>query len=314
MKKLLCVHDVADPKAHLDLMKTIKSEPLADKHLGEGKTLGLVFFNPSLRTRLSSQKAAKNLGMEVLVMNVGSDGWALEMEDGVVMNGTTQEHIKEAVGVLSTYCDIIGVRSFGALTDSEEDEKEKVLSAFDLHATVPIISLESATGHPLQAWADMLTIVENSTKPRPKVVLTWAPHPKALPQAVANSFVDAMKCMDADFVVACPEGMELSPERMKGVEVIHNQEEAFQNADFVYAKNWSSYSDYGAVNTENNHWTVSSEKLDPETKFMHCLPVRRNVVVADTVLDSPASLVLQQAENRVYSMQAVLHKLLSHGE
>lgn len=280
--------------------------------LGKGKTIGLIFFNSSLRTRLSTQKAAINLGMSVISMNVGSDGWKLEMEDGAVMNGDAAEHVKDAARVMGAYCDIIAVRSFAQLKDREKDYSEDVLKSFMKYAGVPIINLESSTLHPLQSLADLITIEEHKKVARPKVVLTWAPHPKALPQAVPNSFVEWMKNADVDFVVTNPEGYDLAPEFMEGVKLERDQKEAFKGADFIYAKNWSSYTSYGQILSTDPAWTVSADKmaLTNNAKFMHCLPVRRNVVVNDNVIDSENSIIIAQAANRVSSAQWVIKKIL----
>ena len=291
----------------------IKKDPLKNQRLGKDKTLVMLFFNPSLRTRLSTQKAAINLGMNVMVMNFGAEGWTLEFEDGTIMNQGASEHIKEAAEVVSQYCDIIAIRAFAGLTDKEKDNAETVLSGFAKYATVPIVNMESATGHPLQSLADAITMAEFKTKHKPKVVLTWAPHPKALPQAVANSFVEMMQLQrDMDFVITHPEGYELNPEITKDSVIEYNQDKAFENADFIYAKNWSNYNDYGKVTNTDKNWTVTAEKmkLTNNAKFMHCLPVRRNVIVADEVIDSENSIVIQQAHNRTYSAQLVLQKIL----
>ena len=291
--------------------KEIKANPLANKDLGKDKTLGLLFFNSSLPTRLSTQKAALNLGMNPIVMNVSGDAWGIEFGDGTVMDGNTAEHIKEAAQVVSQYCDVIAVRAFPSLTDKEKDESEQVLKSFVKFASVPIVSMESATGHPLQGLTDAITIAENTTKKKPKVVLSWAPHIKALPHAVANSFTQAMQKMDVDFVIANPEGYNLSTEITKDTKIYHNQEEAFKDADFVYTKNWSSYDDYGKVLNTDPNWMITKEKIG-SAKFMHCLPVRRNVVVEDAVLDSDSSLVIEQANNRTYAAQLVLKKILEN--
>lgn len=291
----------------------IKKDPLKNQKLGKDKTLVMLFFNPSLRTRLSTQKAAINLGMNVMVMNFGAEGWTLEFEDGTIMNQGASEHIKEAAEVVSQYCDIIAIRAFAGLTDKEKDNAETVLNGFVKYATVPIVNMESATGHPLQSLADAITMAEFKTKHKPKVVLTWAPHPKALPQAVANSFVEMMQLQrDMDFVITHPEGYELNPEITKDSVIEYNQDKAFENADFIYAKNWSNYNDYGKVTNTDENWTVTAEKmkLTNNAKFMHCLPVRRNVIVADEVIDSENSIVIQQAHNRTYSAQLVLQKIL----
>ena len=312
MKKFTSVKDVSDVNVLLEKALAIKAAPLADQKYGKDKTLGLLFFNPSLRTRLSSQKAAMNLGMNVMVMNLNGDGWSIELADGTVMDQGTQEHIREAAGVISQYCDIIGIRTFASLTNRKEDYQETILNKFIANATVPVISLESATLHPLQSFADVITIAEHKQKEKPKVVLTWAPHPRALPQAVSNSFVEWMKEIDVELVITHPEGYELSTEFTEGVTITHNQDEAFKDADFIYAKNWSSFEDYGVTKSGLNDWTVTKEKmaLTNNGKFMHCLPVRRNVVVADEVIDSKNSLVLEQANNRTFSAQTVLLEML----
>ena len=312
MQHFLSVKDAIDVQALVKEALLFKKTPYADKHLGKNRTMGLLFFNSSLRTRLSTQRAAQNLGLELIVMNVGQDGWGLEFEDGAIMDGTKAEHIKEAAPVIGQYCDIVGIRSFPTLENREEDYSEKVLNQFVKHTDRPIISLESATRHPLQSLADLITIEELKTKPRPKVVLTWAPHVKALPQAVPNSFAEWMNAADVDFVITHPEGYELAPEFVGNAQVTHNQAEAFNNADFIYAKNWSSYTDYGKILSQDPSWKITAEKmaLTNNAKFMHCLPVRRNIVVDDAVLDSPNSVVVQQAGNRIWSAQVVLKQIL----
>ena len=314
MKQFTSIKDVDNLNDLLTLAKEVKINPFGHKEFGENKTLGLLFFNPSLRTRLSTQKAALNLGMNVMVMNLNNDGWSIELEDGTVMNEGTQEHIKEAAGVISQYCDIIGIRTFASLTDKDEDYNEEIITKFINHASVPVVSLESATLHPLQSFADVITIDEHKTKDKPKVVLTWAPHPRALPQAVANSFAEWMKNTDVDLVITNPKGFDLSPTITEGITIIHNQDEALKEADFVYAKNWSSFEDYGKIGTDFNDWTISKEKMNltDNGKFMHCLPVRRNVVVNDAVIDSENSLVLQQANNRTVAAQTVLLQMLKN--
>ena len=316
MKKFTSVDDIIDLEELILSAKKIKSDPFENSELGKNKTLGLLFFNPSLRTRLSTQKASLNLGMNCIVMNLNTEGWSLEFEDGTVMDGNKSEHIKEASQVISQYCDIIGIRSFPTLTDKEKDEEEQVINSFVKYATIPVISLEGATEHPLQAVADALTIQEYKTKRKPKVVLTWAPHPKALPHAVPNSFVKMMKLSEYDLVIAHPKGYELNPEITKGATITDNQDEAFKNADFIYAKNWSSYNDYGKILSNDTNWTVTSEKMafTKNAKFMHCLPVRRNMIVTDEVLDSKNSFVIQQANNRTFATQAILKKILEDGK
>ena len=309
MKNYTSINDIDNIATWIKEAKEIKANPLANIELGKNKTLGLLFFNSSLRTRLSTQKAALNLGMNPIVMNVSDDAWGIEFGDGTIMNGNTAEHIKEAAAVVSQYCDIIAVRAFPTLTDKEKDESEHVLESFVKFASTPIVSMESATGHPLQGLTDAITISENSTKKKPKVVLSWAPHIKALPHAVGNSFVQAMQKMDVDFVITNPEGYNLSPEITKDTPIYNNQAAAFKDADFVYTKNWSSYDNYGQNLGGNEQWMITEEKLK-NAKFMHCLPVRRNVVVADAVLDSNNSLVIEQANNRTYAAQLVLKKIL----
>lgn len=312
MKNYTSLSDIED-------LQEIISEALALKkqnssaNPGKGKTLGMLFFNPSLRTRLSTEKAAKLLGMDVMVMNADKDGWALEFEDGAVMDSNKAEHIKEAAAVLSQYCDIIAVRAFPGLVDREKDEQDLVINSFKKYASVPVVNLEGATSHPLQALTDAITVTELSNRKRPKVVLTWAPHPRALPQAVPNSFVEVMQRMDVELVITNPEGYDLDPRIIKITPVIHDQNEALKNADFVYVKNWSSYEHYGQILNEDRSWTFDKEKLDltNNAQVMHCLPVRRNVVISDEVLDSPNSVVIHQANNRTFAAQAVLKKLLS---
>lgn len=315
MKYFTTVHDVKDLNALMNEALTIKKNPYALSDLGKNKTLGLIFLNPSLRTRLSTQKAAMNLGMNVMVVNIDKEGWALEMEDGAVMNGTSVEHVKDAAAVLGQYCDVIGIRCFPSLHNQKEDYSEKVLLKFMKHCKVPIVSLESATLHPLQSLADLITIRENwKEKKKPKVVLTWAPHIKALPQAVANSFSEWMCKADMDFTIAHPAGYELCEDYTKGAKIQLNQIEALKDADFVYVKNWSSYTDYGQVLSVDSDWMLTNEKLKitNNAKIMHCLPVRRNVELSDEVLDSKNSLVLEQANNRLYAAQAVLKRMIEN--
>jgi N-succinyl-L-ornithine transcarbamylase len=308
----ISLKDIDSLKKWVSEALEIKENPLKNKKLGKNKTLGMLFFNPSLRTRLSTQKAALNLGMNVMVMNFTNEGWTLEFEDGAIMNQGASEHIKEAAEVVSQYCDVIAIRAFAELKDKEKDNSEVVISGFMKYATVPIINMESATGHPLQALADAITMEEFKPNHRPKVVLTWAPHPKALPQAVPNSFVEMMQLQDADFVITHPKGYELNPEITKDSTVEYNQNKAFENADFIYAKNWSNYNQYGQITNSDPNWTVTADKmkLTNNAKFMHCLPVRRNVIVTDEVIDSENSIVMNQANNRTYSAQLVLQKIL----
>ncbi|MFT6369354.1 MAG: N-succinyl-L-ornithine transcarbamylase [Maribacter sp.] len=291
--------------------RKLKEDPRVHKPLGAGKTICLLFFNNSLRTRLSTQKAATNLGLEVMVMNFGSEGWQLEFEDGAVMDQGKSEHIKEAAKVVSQFCDIVAIRAFASLTDKERDETEIVLNGFKNYASIPVVNMESSVGHPLQALADAITLDEQNTKERPKVVLSWAPHPKALPHAVANSFVEMMQLQNAEFIITHPKGYELNPIVTSGVQIEYDQKKACENADFVYVKNWSSYSEYGKVLSQDANWMMTQEKLG-DAKFMHCLPARRNVVVEDAVLDGKQSLVIEQANNRTYAAQVVLKKILEN--
>ena len=311
----LSIKDIDSISGWVSEARKLKKHPLSNKDLGKDKTIGLLFFNPSLRTRLSTQKAAQNLGMNTMVMNFDKEGWALEFEDGTRMDRGKSEHIKEAAQVISQFCDIIAIRAFAALEDKEVDKAEVVLNGFKKYATVPIVNMESSVGHPLQALADAITLDEQLMKlkgKKPKVVLSWAPHPKALPHAVANSFIEMMQKQDADFVITHPRGYDLDPEIVAASKVEYDQEKAFKDADFIYTKNWSSYENYGQVMSQDNSWTIDKEKmkLTNKAKFMHCLPVRRNVVVSDEVLDSDHSLVIEQANNRTYSAQTVLKKIL----
>jgi len=312
MKRYLKVNDIGDLNIALQEAAEVKRTPYAWQDLGKNKTIILIFFNSSLRTRLSTQKAATNMGMNVIVLDVNKDGWQLETEFGVVMDGDKPEHLREAVPVIGRYCDIIGVRSFASLEDKKADYEEQILNQFIQFAGVPIISMESATRHPLQAFADLFTIEEHKTKARPKVVLTWAPHPRALPQAVPNSFVEWMKEADVEFVVTHPKGYELATEFSEGVTVEYDQKKAFEGADFIYAKNWASYEQYGQILSKDRSWTVDEEKmaLTNNAKFMHCLPVRRNMVVSDGVIDSGNSIVIDEAANRVVSAQVVIKRML----
>mgnify|MGYP003630596480 FL=1 len=305
----LSINDIDSLSTWVKEAITLKEQPKKHKTLGSDKTIGLLFFNNSLRTRLSTQKAAMNLGMEVIVMNFGSEGWALEYADGTVMDQGTSEHIKEAAQVISQYCDIIAIRAFAGLKDKELDEAEEVLNGFKTYASVPIVNMESSVGHPLQALTDAITLEEHNFKNNPKVVLSWAPHPRALPHAVANSFVQMMQKQNAEFVITHPEGYDLAPNITKDSKIEYDQEKALENADFVYVKNWSSYTDYGQIKSQDKNWEMTLKKLG-KAKFMHCLPVRRNVVVADEVLDSEQSLVIEQANNRTYAAQLVLKKIL----
>jgi len=314
MKNFTSFADAGDYQALLNKALEIKADPFGYQHVGRNKTVGLIFFNPSLRTRLSSLKAAYNLGAQAWVLNAGTDSWTLEMADGAVMNGTTQEHIKDAIAVMSQYCDVLGVRTFPTLKDREADYNEEVFNKILKYATVPVISLESATLHPLQSFADLITVAEYKQTERVKVVLTWAPHVRALPQCVPNSFADWFSEISwVDFVITHPRGYELNERFTKGAHVEYDQRKAFAGADFIYAKNWSSYHDYGQVLSNDQSWLVDTAHMDltNDGKLMHCLPIRRNVEVTDAVLDSPNALIIPEAGNRVFSMQTVLHELLS---
>jgi N-succinyl-L-ornithine transcarbamylase len=308
MKKYTNIQDISNLQETIKEAILLKMDPFEFQDLGKNKTLVMLFFNSSLRTRLSTEKAAKNLGMEVMILNV-NDAWNLEFEDGTIMDANTSEHIKEAAQVISQYADVIAVRAFPSLLDKQKDESEFVINSFIKYATVPIVNMESATAHPLQALTDAITISELTEKAKPKVVLSWAPHPKALPQAVANSFVEIMQNMNIDLTITHPEGYALSEAITKSTPINHNQKVALKDADFVYVKNWSSYNNYGKVLSQDESWTMTKAKLE-NAKFMHCLPVRRNVVVEDAVLDGENSVVIQQANNRTFAAQIVLKQIL----
>ncbi|MEO6254944.1 MAG: acetylornithine carbamoyltransferase [Ferruginibacter sp.] len=314
MLNFISVNDVADINALVEQALKHKADPFAGKEQGVGKRIGLLFLNPSLRTRLSTQVAAANLGMEAIVFNVDKEGWALEFAEGAVMNGTTVEHIKDAAPVLGQYFDILCVRTFPSLQNREEDYAETVISQFIKYAGVPIVSLESATLHPLQSLTDVITIKETyKGTARPKIVLTWAPHVKALPQCVANSFAQWVRAWgEAEFVITHPVGYELDKSFTKNATIISKQDEALKNADYVYVKNWSSYHEYGRIISNDADWMLTNKKLalTNNAKVMHCLPVRRNVELSDEILDSKNSLVTQQAGNRVWAAQAVLSEIL----
>lgn len=317
MNLFTSVNDVSDVSELVNAALATKANPYADQNLGKNKTLGLIFLNPSLRTRLSTQKAALNLGMNVMVMNMDKEGWALETRDGVIMNGTTVEHIREAAAVIGEYCDVLGIRSFPGLKDRDEDYSEDIFNKFIKYSGIPVVSLESATRHPLQSFADLITIQEHKKVARPKVVLSWAPHIKPLPQAVPNSFAEWMCRAQTegllDFVITHPEGYELAQEFTSGAHIIYNQNEALKDADFVYVKNWSSYEDYGKILSNGEGWMLDLErlKITNAAKVMHCLPVRRDLELSSEILDSEESLVIQEAGNRLWAAQTVLKNLLS---
>ena len=317
MRSFFHVGDIVDLGKALEEAKQVKATPFAWQNLGRNKTIILIFFNSSLRTRLSSQKAARNLGMNSIVLNVNGDSWKLETEMGVVMDGDKPEHLREAIPVIGSYCDIIGVRSFAGLKDKSFDYNETILRQFIEYSGKPVISLESATVHPCQAFADLITINEYKSVARPKVVLTWAPHPRALPQAVPNSFAEWMNAADVDFVITHPEGYELDPLFAGNAKVEYDQMKAFEGADFIYAKNWScpgvkNPADYGKILSTDMSWTVDAAKMavTDNAHFMHCLPVRRNMIVSDEVIDSPQSIVIPEAANRVVSIQTVMKRML----
>lgn len=314
MKKFTDVNDIGNLDKAVAEALEIKRDRFAFQHLGKNKTLMMIFFNSSLRTRLSTQKAAMNLGMNVIVLDVNQGAWKLETERGVIMDGDKAEHLLEAIPVMGCYCDIIGVRSFAGLKDKAEDYEERVLEQFIRYSGRPVFSMEAATRHPLQSFADFITIEEYKKKKRPKVVMTWAPHPRALPQAVPNSFAEWMNAADYDFVITHPEGYELDPRFVGNARVEYDQRKALEGADFVYAKNWSAYADpnYGKVINTDRSWTVDTEKmaLTDNAYFMHCLPVRRNMIVTDDVIESPQSIVIPEAANREISATTVLKRML----
>ncbi|MBS1489374.1 MAG: acetylornithine carbamoyltransferase [Bacteroidetes bacterium] len=314
MKNFLSVQDSLPVQSLIETALSYKAHPLKDHTLGKGKRIGLLFLNPSMRTRLSTQIAAQNLGMDALVFNVGQDGWALEFEEEAIMSGTTVEHVKEAAPILGNYFDVLGIRTFPSLKNKEEDYHELYINQFVKYCGIPVVSLESATVHPLQSLTDLITITETfREKRKPKIVLTWAPHVKALPQCVANSFSEwVIQWGQADFVIAHPEDYELNSRFTQGATITHNQEEALKDADFVYVKNWSTYTDYGRIYCNDPGWMLTLKKLEStrQAKVMHCLPVRRNVELSDEVLDSRHSLVTRQAANRVWAAQAVISEIL----
>jgi N-succinyl-L-ornithine transcarbamylase len=314
MKQFISVDDVPSVPELVDIALNYKKQPFKDRSLGENKTLGMIFLNPSLRTRLSTQIAAKNLGMEVVVFNIDKEGWQLEMNDGAIMNGNTTEHVKEAAAVMGQYFDIMAIRTFPGLKDKEADYTEKYINQFIKYAGVPVVSLESATLHPLQSLTDIITMKEEWNQPRrPKVVMTWAPHVKPLPQAVPNSFAQWVNAWgEADFVITHPKGYELDKKFTGNAPIEYDQDKALEGADFVYVKNWSSYEDYGKITCTDSSWMVTNDKLKGtnQAKVMHCLPVRRNVVIADEVLDGPQSIVIKEAGNRTWAAQAVLSQIL----
>lgn len=314
MRTFINASDIGDLRGAVAEALAVKADRFAWNSLGRNRTLLMLFFNSSLRTRLSTQKAAMNLGMNVIVLDVNQGAWRLETERGVIMDGDKSEHLLEAIPVMGSYCDVIGVRSFASLTDKEADYNEKILSQFIRYSGRPVFSMESATVHPLQAFADLITIEEHKTKERPRVVLSWAPHPKALPQAVPNSFAQWMVAAGYDVVITQPHGYELDPRFTAGARIEYDQRKAFEGADFIYGKNWSAYAgdNYGKILSKDPEWTIDSAKmaLTDNAFFMHCLPVRRNVIVTDDVIESDRSLVIPEAANREISAQVVLKRIL----
>ncbi len=314
MRNFTSVKDLGDLNAAVQEALEIKKNRYAYKHLGENKTLMMVFFNSSLRTRLSTQKAGMNLGMNTMVLDINQGAWKLETERGVIMDGDKPEHILEAIPVMGSYCDIIGVRAFAKFESKQFDYEETILNQFIQYSGRPVFSMEAATGHPLQSFADLITIEEYKETARPKVVLTWAPHPMALPQAVPNSFADFMNEADVDFVITHPEGYELAPQFVRNARVEYDQMKAFEGADFVYAKNWAAFQDpnYGKILSKDRAWTVSDRQMavTKDARFMHCLPVRRNMIVTDDVIEGPRSIVIPEAANREISAQTVIKRIL----
>ena len=325
MKQFISAHDVQNIPALIRKALDYKANPWKDETLGKRKRIGCLFLNPSMRTRLSTQVAAQQLGMETVIFNVGNEGWSLEFEEGAIMNGTTVEHVKDAAPIMGNYFDILAIRTFPGLKDREADYGEHIIKQFIKYAGIPVLSLESATLHPLQSLTDLITITEswNATNtaqaeskiqlPKPKVVLTWAPHVKALPQCVANSFAQWVNAWgEADFVITHPKGYELAEEFTKGATIEYDQEKALKDADFVYVKNWSAYSPYGSMPPFGGDWMLTNEKIGQtcNAKVMHCLPVRRNIELSDEILDGPNSIITQEASNRVWAAQAVISSLL----
>jgi N-succinyl-L-ornithine transcarbamylase len=312
MKNFINSGDIINYQYLLNEINKHKNDKSDLSFIGKNKVIGLLFFNPSLRTRLSTQKAAMNLGFKSIVMNFRDDGWQLEFDENIIMSGNKAEHVKDAAKVISQYCDILGIRAFAELKHKEIDNSDKIINSFVKYATIPILNLESSIAHPLQALADAATINENINTNNPKIVLSWAPHPKPLPHAVANSFINMCKINNYDLTITNPKGYDLSKKITEGIQIINDQELAFKNADFIYAKNWSSYDQYGKVLLNDDSWIINENKmkLTNNAFFMHCLPIRRNVVVTDSVLDSNRSLVIQQANNRTYATQTILKELM----
>lgn len=316
MRHFTSITQLQDLDKAIEAAKYVKANPFADQELGRNKTLLMIFFNSSLRTRLSTQKAALNLGMNVIVLDVNQGAWKLETEHGVIMDGDKPEHLLEAIPVMGSYCDIIGVRAFAGLQSRDYDYNEVIINQFLQYSGKPVFSMEAATRHPLQTLADLLTIEEHKTVEKPKIVMTWAPHPKALPQAVPNSFAEGINMTDYEFVITHPHGYELDPAFTGRARIEYDQRKAFEGAHFIYAKNWSAYAgeNYGRILCTDHDWTVDAEKmaLTDNAFFMHCLPVRRNMIVTDEVIESPQSLVIPEAANRVVSAQTILKEILTN--
>jgi N-succinyl-L-ornithine transcarbamylase len=314
LKQFISAHDVKDINALVEKALLYKADPFRDKAVGANKRIGCLFLNPSMRTRLSTQIAAQNLGMEAIVFNVGSEGWSLEFEEGAIMNGSTVEHVKDAAPIMGNYFDILAIRTFPSLKSREEDYSEQYIQQFIKYAGIPIVSLESATLHPLQSLTDVITIKETFRESRkPKIVLTWAPHVKPLPQCVANSFAQWINAWgEAEFIITHPEGYELAEQFTNGAKIVHDQNEALKEADYIYVKNWSAYQDYGQVLSTDTSWMLTNDKLklSNNAKVMHCLPVRRNIELSDEILDGPNSIITREASNRVWAAQAVLNEIL----
>jgi N-succinyl-L-ornithine transcarbamylase len=314
LKQFISAHDVKDINAIVEKALLYKADPFKDKTIGVNKRIGCLFLNPSMRTRLSTQIAAQNLGMEAIVFNVGSEGWSLEFEEGAIMNGSTVEHVKDAAPIMGNYFDILAIRTFPTLKSREEDYSEQYIQQFIKYAGIPIVSLESATLHPLQSLTDVITIKETFRETRrPKIVLTWAPHVKPLPQCVANSFAQWINAWgEAEFVITHPNGYELAEQFTNGAKIVHDQNIALKEADYIYVKNWSAYQDYGQVLSTDTSWMLTNDKLklSNNAKVMHCLPVRRNIELSDEILDGPNSIITREASNRVWAAQAVLNEIL----
>ena len=314
MKQFISAHDVKDIDALVEKALVYKADPYKDKSLGTNKRIGCLFLNPSMRTRLSTQIAAQNLGMEAIIFNVGSEGWSLEFEEGAIMNGSSVEHVKDAAPIMGNYFDILAIRTFPSLKNREEDYSEQYIQQFIKYAGIPVVSLESATLHPLQSLTDVITIKESFRESRlPRIVLTWAPHVKPLPQCVANSFAQWINAWgEAEFVITHPNGYELAEQFTNGANIVHDQNEALKEADYIYVKNWSAYQDYGQVLSTDPSWMLTNDKLKltNNAKVMHCLPVRRNVELSDEILDGPNSIITREASNRVWAAQAVLNEIL----